>query len=245
MCPQRATSTHSEPLFEAQWQPIGMLPVIGSMIDSWLHDVNIQYETLEQCRPTPHVLDDYTVGRVLEVYSVQRDDVPLFEEQLRRWRGMSLMRAEREEVERLSAQMLRVRDRIATILTMAGELKEGTIGRVLARSDFELGLEFRRKCDQIAREAGPTPESGFSPAQLKAAQELDARALDILRAGGDDIRLLSRMHGELARFSWLMDTAGDTGMDELCARFSGLRRYAEALEWFVAVVESGEIEVPQ
>lgn len=241
----RASSMHHEPLFEAEWQPIGMLPVIGSMIDNWLGDVNIQYETLEQCRATPHVLDDHTVGRVVEVYSVQRDDVPLFEEQLRRWKALSLTGAEREEVERLSAQMLRVRDRIAAVLGLAGELKEGTIERILAKSDFELGLEFRRKCDQIAQEAGPTPESGFSPAQLKAAGELDAKALDILRTGGDDIRLLSRMHNELARFSWLMDTAGDAGMDNLCSRFTGLRRYAEALEWFVAVVESGEIDVPR
>jgi hypothetical protein len=41
-----------------------------SMIDNWLDDVQVQYQTLEECRPTLHVLDDYTEGRVFEVYSV-------------------------------------------------------------------------------------------------------------------------------------------------------------------------------
>ncbi len=99
-----------------------MLPVIGPMIDGWLDEVEVQYQALEECRPTPHVLDDYTVGRVVEVYSAQRDDVPLFQEQLRRWGALSLTEAEREEVDRLSAQMLRVKDKIAAILTLAGSL---------------------------------------------------------------------------------------------------------------------------
>jgi hypothetical protein len=178
-------------------------------------------------------------------YSVQRDDVPLFEEQLCRWRALSLTPREREEVDRLSAQMLRVQDKIAAILTLAGELKGGTIESVLAKSDSELGQEFLRKCEKVAAEAGPVPESGFSPAQLKTAAELDAKVLGILRAGGDDVSLLSRMHDDLAKFMWLMDTAGEDGRNELLSRFSWLRHYAEVFEWFAAAVESGEFEVPK
>ena len=85
MAAKRASSVYLESFFEGQWQPIGMLLVIGSMIDGWLDDVDTQFQALAKCRPTPHLLDDYTVGRVVEVYSVQRNDVPLFEEQLRRW----------------------------------------------------------------------------------------------------------------------------------------------------------------
>jgi hypothetical protein len=89
------------------------------------------------------------------------------------------------------------------------------------------------------------PESGFSPAQLKTAAELDAKVLGILRAGGDDVSLLSRMHDDLAKFMWLMDTAGEDGRNELLSRFSWLRHYAEVFEWFAAAVESGEFEVPK
>ena len=44
-----------------------------------------QYAALKAAAPTPYVLDDYTVNRVLEVYSAQRDDLWVFEEQLQRW----------------------------------------------------------------------------------------------------------------------------------------------------------------
>jgi len=39
---------------------------------------------LASCRSKPHVLDDYTVDRVLKVYSDQAKDVDLYEEQLAR-----------------------------------------------------------------------------------------------------------------------------------------------------------------
>ena len=56
--------------------------------------------------------------------------------------------------------------------------------------------------------------------------------LDILCAGGDDVRLLSKMHDDMAKFRWLMDTAAEAGMNELFSRFA-------------AAIESGEIEVPK
>jgi len=36
----------------------------------------------EEHAPKPHVLDDYTGGRVFEVFGRQKDDLWLFEEQL-------------------------------------------------------------------------------------------------------------------------------------------------------------------
>ena len=66
------------------WQPISQLPLIGSMIDGMLQDAEEHYQTLLQAAPKPHVLDDYTVGRVFEVFGRQKDDLWLFEEQLAR-----------------------------------------------------------------------------------------------------------------------------------------------------------------
>jgi hypothetical protein len=42
------------------------------MINGLRHEVQQQYRTLQSCRLQPHVLDDYTVGRVVKVYT----DVP-------------------------------------------------------------------------------------------------------------------------------------------------------------------------
>ena len=63
---------------QPDWQPISRLPLIGSMIDGMLQDAEEHYQTLLQASPRPHVLDDYTVGRVLEVFGKQKDDLWLF-----------------------------------------------------------------------------------------------------------------------------------------------------------------------
>ena len=55
---------------QPDWQPISRLPLIGSMIDGMLQDAEEHYQTLLQASPKPHVLDDYTVGRVFEGRSV-------------------------------------------------------------------------------------------------------------------------------------------------------------------------------
>lgn len=123
------------------WQPISALPLIGSMIDGLLDEVEKQYANLQACRLKPYVLDNYTVARVIQVYSAQADDVWLYEEQLYRWRNLNLTPAQGEEVDRLAAQIPTIRERITAILALAEELRGGTIETVLAKSDLEGGLE--------------------------------------------------------------------------------------------------------
>jgi hypothetical protein len=131
-----------QPTPKVNWQPISALPLIGSMIDGLLVEAEQRYENLQSCRPQPHVLDDYTVGRVIKVYTEQAGDVGLYAEQLARWNRLNLTPSQRQEVVRLSAQLPRIRQRISAILALAEELKGGTIEAVLGKSDFEVGLEF-------------------------------------------------------------------------------------------------------
>lgn len=126
---------------QINWQPIESLPLIGSMVDGLLDETERQYANLAACRSKPHVLDDYTMDRVLKVYSDQAEDVDLYEKQLARWSKLSLASAQRREVDRLSAHIAAIRSRITAILTLAKELKRGTIETILAKSDDELGLD--------------------------------------------------------------------------------------------------------
>src|SRR5713226_8901456 len=93
---------------EPRWQPIERVALIARHIDGMLADVKEQYETLQEARLKPFVLDDYTVGRVIQVYTVQRDDLWLFDEQLRRWEALNLTTAQKKEIERLMGQMKRL-----------------------------------------------------------------------------------------------------------------------------------------
>ena len=127
---------------KVNWQPISALPLIAALIDGLLEEAEQQYENLQSCRPQPHVLDDYTVGRLIKVYTDQAGDVGLYAAQLSRWSGLNLTPSQRREVARLSGQIPRIRERISAILALAEELKGGTIETVLGKSDLEVGLEF-------------------------------------------------------------------------------------------------------
>jgi hypothetical protein len=96
---------------------------------------------LRQAREYPHVLDDYTVGRVIEVFTEQSNDLWLYEEQLARWKKDEMTTTQRQEVERLCGQLARLRDAISSILSLAEDLKRSTIESVLGKSDIELALE--------------------------------------------------------------------------------------------------------
>ena len=52
-----------------------------------------------------------------------------------------LTATQQQEVERLEGQLTRLREVIASLLSLAEELQSGTIESVLAKSDIELALE--------------------------------------------------------------------------------------------------------
>lgn len=124
-----------------QWQPSGKVFLVGTMIDGMLDNAREQYATLQEARPKSHVLDDYTVGRLVEVYTAQRDDLWLWDEQLRRWADEPLGAVRRREVERLHGQMAALHNVVDDILALADELGRGTIEQMMAKSDVEVGLE--------------------------------------------------------------------------------------------------------
>jgi hypothetical protein len=126
---------------EPRWNPISRLPVIATAIDEMLGMAEEQYGNLQQAQERPHILDDYTVGRVIKVFTEQKNDLWLWETQLARWKTDELNAAQRQEVERLDGQLAKVRETIDSILALAKELGEGTIESVLAKSDIELALE--------------------------------------------------------------------------------------------------------
>ena len=57
------------------WSPISRLPEIATAIDGMLEMAEEQYSTLLEVRDRPHVLDDSTVGRVIEVFTKESEDL--------------------------------------------------------------------------------------------------------------------------------------------------------------------------
>jgi len=123
------------------WQPISALPMVAFIVDEMLNETQEQYRNLLETRDKPHVLDDHIVDRVLSVYAAQLDDAALFDEQLSRWRNGKMSSDQRQEVERLTSQVEKLRQICQEVLSLAAELREGTINRILEKSDLQLGID--------------------------------------------------------------------------------------------------------
>ena len=123
------------------WQPISRMPLVTSMIDGALTDTADHLQTLLKARTQPHVLDDATIDRVERVHREQLQFVDIYAEQLRRWQDQAPSAAQRRELNRLDEQNRCLRQATTEVLTLAAELRKGTINRIMATSDLELGLQ--------------------------------------------------------------------------------------------------------
>ena len=123
------------------WQPIRHMPMIARMIDDALDDTRKQLETLAEARVRPHVLDDATIDRVEQVHTEQLQFVDIYAEQISRWRTEKPSADQTRELDRMEAQNQQLRAATTDILTLASELRKGTIERVMGMSDVELGLQ--------------------------------------------------------------------------------------------------------
>ncbi len=124
------------------WQPISFLPKLAEMVDGMLESAEEVYRSLQQAQDRPHVMDDYTIGRVREVHTTQRNDLWLYEEQLSRWQQAEPMPAQHTEIKRLQRQLDQLRSVLTLCLALTEELKEGTIEKVLGKSDIEMAVDF-------------------------------------------------------------------------------------------------------
>jgi hypothetical protein len=123
------------------WQPLAALPLIASLIEGELADGQEHHAALLAVRDRPYGLDDATVERSITLHTEQRDFLGVFAEQLARWRNEQPSFAQSRELDRLEEQIERLRVVLSAILALAEELQQGTIERVLAKSDLELGIE--------------------------------------------------------------------------------------------------------
>ncbi len=129
---------HKDPV---NWQPISQMPLIASMIDGALDDTRQHLETLTQARTRPHVLDDATLDRVEQVHAEQLEFIGIYAQQISRWRTEQPSAGQTRELDRMDDQNQQLRTVTEAVLTLASELRKGTIDRIMGMSDVELGLQ--------------------------------------------------------------------------------------------------------
>lgn len=123
---------------QPQWQPISMLPVFTNMVDQMLASSQEQLIHMQLAREKPHIMDDATLQRVVELYSNQLEDQWLFEEQFNRWLREDLRSEQIREIERLKVQATRIKACNEQILDITEEIRGSTIDNILAMDEVEL-----------------------------------------------------------------------------------------------------------
>jgi hypothetical protein len=121
-------------------QPISQMSLIAGMIKGSLDDTREHLGTLTKARNRPHVLDDATIDRVEQVHTEQMEFVDIYTQQISCWRTEKPSASQVRELDRMEKQNQQLREVTANVPTLAGELRKGTIERVLGMSDLELGI---------------------------------------------------------------------------------------------------------
>ena len=102
-----------------------------------------------------------------------------------------------------------------------------------------------RHCWPDGKPAGRPKTAAAVHGEMAAiAAKIDARVLDMVREGCDDMTIFTEMGDAMPDFKRVIDTAGQELLDELCERFDGFYHYAQIVEAIAAGVASGEIVVP-
>lgn len=126
---------------EPDLQPIGMLPTIAELINGQYAD-SLEFVTIaREARARPHMMDDSSVDHMERVYNERVEWIEVYRAQLAYWRSGSLTAAQRGEVDRLVGVVDADSAIVDEILKSAAVIRAGTIERIMAKSDSELGLD--------------------------------------------------------------------------------------------------------
>ena len=125
---------------QIQWHPISMLPTFTFMVDGMLKESLVQLNNMRGVVNKPHVLDDATLNRVIDLYDKQLDDQWYFVEQFSRWKQGHLSAEQAKEIDRLVKQSATLKDVNEEILMIAHSIKHETIDQILAMDDVELAI---------------------------------------------------------------------------------------------------------
>lgn len=129
------------------------------------------------------------------------------------------------------------------MLTLAEELKTGTIDAILRMEEGELGMAMFEGRLALPNAEPPTDELRVLE-QRAIAVLLDARGNEI-RAGVDALEFLAQIAPQMPLFKRLMDICSEDELNELCSEYPGLYRFANTLESIAANIQSGAIRVPR
>jgi hypothetical protein len=209
-----------------QFRPLSYMPLISSISAQQVADLRKLRQDLASARTRPHVFDDATIERVISVHTETLGFVPFTRRQLDHWDEDEPSVAERETIQRIRDETDEIELLVREVLSLAEEIKVGTIDKVLAKDEFDVGWDaLASTLPGKALARGSSPGRELDPEQLAAL--IDARVADLASAGQSDRAIFDAV-GEY--FPAIKQLLADDRLSDLCERHPGLDRYVGIVE---------------
>lgn len=139
---------------EPTWRPVSDVALVTGVA---VQGVEAAREFLATIRPAdPYRLDDATVARMLDTWSESSQWCEIYAEQGRRWALEARGTRYEADVAHYCAVVDEERALVDEILAIAHKLETVTIEALLAKSDFEVGLDALTDPWMRAPRPGPT-----------------------------------------------------------------------------------------
>jgi hypothetical protein len=138
-----------------EWLPIGKITTVRGYIEEALTDAKERLATLEEAVPKPHVTDDALLDRVVRVNKKILDENWLYRGQLDHWlggEGEGSSPEQRIQIGALHALVDELDRVLEANISLAGELRKGSIDRIMEMDDIELAV--RTLTGEIGRPKG-------------------------------------------------------------------------------------------
>lgn len=111
------------------------------VVDEKLKQAQKQVSNLEKCKDRPHVLDDKTIQRLIDVYSQEKQIVQHLMITSRSTLQGELSYTDRQTMKKVDADIDALDQACEQILFLADHFKEHTIDKMKEKDDIELALD--------------------------------------------------------------------------------------------------------
>jgi hypothetical protein len=234
--------------------PISQLPLLATTLAGILENTEEQLQQFNEIRDKPHVLDDATVQRAQRLYRVQLQDMDLYENQADLWLAENPTASQQTMLDNMLMQIGQIRGQSQIILDLLTEIETGTIDRIMAMTDEEVGLYHLRQQAKRKKKRNKKPsnmqqrkqsDTPSSHEPTRKHHQLAQKIHQWVTSTQDENELLVNMIDYMPLFKTVMDTANQHQMDALCEQYGGFYHFGLLLENLARGIRNGDIEVPK
>lgn len=225
--------------------PISQLPLLATTLAGILENTEEQLQQFNEIRDKPHVLDDATVQRAQRLYRVQLQDMDLYENQADIWLAENPTGSQQTMLDKVLMQIGQIRGQSQIILDLLAEIEAGTIDRIMAMTDEEVGLYHLRQQAKRKKKKSKQSEPSSPHEPTQKHHQLAQKIHQWVTSTQDENELLVNMIDYMPSFKTVMDTATQHQMDALCEQYGGFYHFGMLLENLARGIRNCDIEVPK